>query len=228
MQRAKSLPVLASLSVVAIAGFVHAQAPAQPEQPAQAQQAPAPPAERVFRVKDDGGSRVTFVSDAPLETINGVTSKVTGELHVNPADLRTVSGSVAVPIASIRTGIDLRDEHLRGANWLDAAHHANATFEITRIRGARALRPNREHRLRVEGRFTLHGVTRDVTAAATVKWLPINDEMRATPGITGDVIRVSATFSIELTDYNVSVPAIVRLKVSNEIAVTVNLRAVAE
>ncbi len=191
------------------------------------QAAPAS-AQKKFRVRDDGGSRVTFVSDATLETINGVSSKVTGSMTVDPTNLSSAKGKFEVPVASLRTGIKLRDEHLQGESWLHASRHPKAKFEITGIRGARALRPNREARVVVTGKFTIHGVTKNVTAKAKVKWIPLTDEIRGTPGINGDVIRARATFKIKLTDYGVSVPAIVRLKVANDIEVTVNFRAIAE
>ncbi len=183
---------------------------------------------RRFRIRDDGGSRVTFVSDAPLETINGVSSRVRGEITFDPGNLSSVRGRVEVPVASLRTGIDLRDEHLRSDAWLDAEQHPRAVFEITGVEGASRLRPNQEVRLTIRGRFTIHGVTRRVTARARVKWIPLTEEMRAAPGIDGDVLRVRARFRIRLTDFGVEVPTVVRLKVSNEITVTANLRAIAE
>ncbi|MDH5490398.1 MAG: YceI family protein [Myxococcales bacterium] len=184
--------------------------------------------ERTYRIRRDGGSRITFVSDAPLETINGVSSELGGALQIDPRDLGATRGTVSVPVSSIRTGVDLRDEHLRGDTWLDAAHHPDATFQITGVSGASTLEPNQEARLRISGRFTIHGVTRALTARARVIWIPLTDEMRRTPGINGDVIRARARFTIQLTDFGISVPSIVRLKVSNEIVVTVNLRAIAE
>ena len=181
---------------------------------------------RDFAIRNDGGSRIQFISDAPLETITGVSSHVTGSVNVNPANLTAMRGTVNVSIASIRTGIDLRDEHLRSDNWLDAGANPNATFVITRVEGASTLAPNTSTRVRIHGRFTLHGVTREITANARMRLVPLNDELRAAH-ITGDVIRAQASFRVQLTDYNVSVPLPVRLKVANEIRVNVTIRAVA-
>jgi len=180
-----------------------------------------------FVVRNDGGSRIQFVSDAPLETITGVTSGLTGELNVDPANLATVGGRVQASVATIRTGVDLRDEHLRGAGWLDAAQHPNATFEIVSVAGAAALRPNESVTVQVRGRFTLHGVTKEITTSARVRLVPFSPELGRTPGITGDVLRIQAIFAVRLTDYAVTVPAMVRLKVSNDIQVTIDLRAIA-
>ena len=67
----------------------------------------------------------------------------------------------------------------------------------------------------MKGNFTAHGITKPVTANGKVKW-------------SGDQIQVKADFPVVLTDHDISVPSIVRLKVANEIAVSVDLRGVAK
>jgi polyisoprenoid-binding protein YceI len=181
---------------------------------------------RTFRIQRGGGSRIQWISDAPLERITGVTSAVFGEFQVDPANLAATRGQVHVEIASMRTGIDLRDEHLRGPDWLHAQRFPRATLEITGVEGAARLNPNETIRVTIRGRFTLHGVTRDVSATAQVRLVPLNDEMRA-QGFTGDLIRAQAQFQIQLSDYGVSISAPVRLKVSNTITINVTIRAVA-
>ncbi len=188
--------------------------------------APAAAQPRTFTIRDDGGSRIQFVSDAPLETITGVSSHVTGEVAFDPADLSSARGTVRVRVASLRTGIDLRDEHLRGDGWLGAQRFPDATLEVTRVEGAQSLSPNHPTTARVHGRFTLHGVTREVVSEATVRLIPFSEELRAAR-VDGDVLRVQASFRVRLTDHGVSIPLPVRLKVANEIEVNVNLRAVA-
>ncbi len=117
-----------------------------------------------------------------------------------------------MPVASLRTQNDLRDEHLRSERWLNAAAHPNATFEITGVRGASSLTANQDVNLQVTGRFTIHGVTRDVTARIRAKW------------DGGSTIRARAQFTIRLSDFSVEIPSIVQAKVSNEIAVQLDLR----
>ena len=179
-----------------------------------------------FRVLNDGGSRVQFVSDAPLETITGVTSGLSGDLSFDPANIATLRGTVRVSIASLRTGVDLRDEHLRGSSWLDATRFPETTFTITAVEGTGAVAPGEARDVTVRGRLSLHGVTRDVSASVRLRRVAPSADVAAAPGVTGEVIRVRATFSLRLTDFGVSVPSPVRLKVSNEIELNVDLRAV--
>ncbi len=175
---------------------------------------------RTYRMTRGGGSRIQWVSDAPLERVTGVNNAVHGELQVDPANLASARGQVQVDIAQMRTGIDLRDEHLRGPDWLDAGSHPRATLEITGIEGATSLTPNQTQRVTIRGRFTLHGVTRDISATAQVRLIPAT-------GDTPELIRAQASFDIQLSDYQVSISAPVRLKVSNEIRINVTLRALA-
>ena len=182
--------------------------------------APAGAAAQSRSVSVASGSRIQFVSDAPLERITGTSTTVTGSLTVDPANLASVSGSVRVPITSIRTGDDLRDEHLHGDGWLDAAASPDAVFEITSVEGATSLTPNEVVNVTLHGRFSIHGHTHDITARAQVRYLPAEGDSPA-------LIRAQARFSVELPDYGVSVNPLVRLKVSDHIEVNVTIRATA-
>ncbi len=170
-----------------------------------------------YVIRDDGKSGATFVSDAPLETMTGKTKKVTGTLEVDPADISKTKGSFKVPVVSLRTGNDLRDEHLQGDGWLDAKKHPHIQFEITEVvigkKDAKELKKNKETKVQVKGNFTAHGITKPVTTKGTVKW-------------TDDGLRIKSNFVANLEDHQISVPAIVRLKVANEMAVSVDLVAV--
>jgi len=172
-----------------------------------------------FFVRADGQSKATFVSDAPLETMVGKSSKVSGSLTVDPADITKTTGSFKVPVVSLRTDNDLRDEHLQGDGWLDAKKTPNIHFEITEVilgkKDSPALKSGKYRKVQVKGKFTAHGVSKPVLAKGTVNW-------------SGKQLRIKADFTVVLEDHNVSVPSIVRLKVANDIAVSVDLRAFAE
>lgn len=172
-----------------------------------------------FTVRDDGKSKATFVSDAPLETMTGTTSNLTGSLSVDPSDISKTTGSFRAPVVSLRTGNELRDEHLRGDGWLDAKKYPNIDFEISEVilgkKGAAELKPKKDTKVEVKGKLTAHGITKLVVAKGTVNW-------------SDETLRIKAKFTATLTDHEISVPSIVRLKVANEIAVSVDLLAVAD
>lgn len=164
--------------------------------------------------------KATFVSDAPLETMTGTTAKVTGAGTFDPTDISTTTGTFKAPVVLLRTGNELRDEHLQSDSWLDAKKNPNIVFEITEVSGSGSLKPKKDAKVKVKGKFTAHGVTKLVDATGTVKWTPVDGGK--------DDLRIKAKFTATLEDHDVSVPSIVRLKVANEIAVSVDLQAKVE
>jgi len=176
---------------------------------------------RTFKIDASGGSQIQFVSEAKLETFTGKTTKASGEIKVDPAAIASAKGDIKVDVASIDTNVELRNEHLAGENWLDAKKFPNAEFVITGISGADKLKPNDVVEVTVKGKFSIHGVTKELSAKAKVRFTPAAEGKP-------DSLRIQAAFVIMLEDHKVSIPAIVALKVSPEIKVNVDLRATAQ
>jgi polyisoprenoid-binding protein YceI len=174
---------------------------------------------RTFKL-DASGNKIQFVSDATLEKITGVSTNASGDLTVDPEKPAQAKGTFVVPVASIRTGVELRDDHLKGDTWLDAKKTPHIEFTITKVSGVEKLLANQSQDCTVTGNFTMHGVTKEVTTKAKVRWVP---------GAAGgkDTMRIVASFTVKLEQHNVSVPSIVKLKVAPEIQVNVDLHATA-
>jgi polyisoprenoid-binding protein YceI len=143
-------------------------------------------------------------------------------LTVDPAQPVEARGEVSIQVASIRTGIDLRDEHLRSDSWLDAGRHPQILFTLTGVTMAGELVPNGVVEPSIRGTLGVHGVTRDVSTKARVRYVPAS-----APG-ERDVLRVQASFVVHLKDHAVSIPSIVALKVSPDIKVNVDIKASSE
>lgn len=173
---------------------------------------------RTFKV-DKSNSSIQFVSDAPLEKFTGKSTEVSGEITVDPDKAKDAKAELKVDAASIKTNLALRDEHLRGENWLDAKKHPHAKLVITKITGAEKLKANDLTEVTVQGKFTLHGVTKDITTKAKVRYTPASGGK--------DTLRVQSSFTVHLEDYKISIPSIVSLKVSPDIVVNVDIKALA-
>jgi polyisoprenoid-binding protein YceI len=171
---------------------------------------------RAFAV-DEG--KLQFVSDATLEKITGSSTALSGELSVDPADLKNARGTVKTKVASLGTGLELRDEHLHGESWLDAEHFPEATIELESVQGADKLKADEVVTATLKAKLTLHGVTREIVAEAKVRFSP-----GSAPG-QKSALHVVSSFTIHLEDYGVSVPSIVALKVAPDIRVNVDLHA---
>ena len=175
---------------------------------------------RTFAVQA-GESRIQFVSDAPLERFTGTSDQVSGFIKTDPEKAGKVTkAEIKVEVASIKTGLKLRDEHLRGDDWLDAKRHPAAKFVLKRVEGVTQLKPNQSVEATVHGKFTIHGVTRDIKAPMKVRLI----QKEGKP----DSLRVVGSFTINLEAHKVSVPSIVALKVAPDIEVNIDISAVAK
>ncbi|HMS56682.1 MAG TPA: YceI family protein, partial [Fimbriimonadaceae bacterium] len=110
---------------------------------------------RTFKVVTDKleyRNLATVESVTDFETFTGRTPKVTGTLNFDLAK-KTGTGNIVVDVASIDTGIALRNDHMRGGQWLDAEKHPTIKFQTTRVAHVSG------DKYRVTGQFTMRGVT---------------------------------------------------------------------
>ncbi len=157
----------------------------------------------------------TVESNTEFEDFIGRTDKVTGNVSFDPA-ARTGSGMITVDVASIDTGIDLRDEHMRGEMWLDAAKHKTITFKTTKVTFKSGNVYN------VEGDLTMKGVTKRVKTTATVTHRKASAQTQSA-GFKGDVVQVKTTLNVKLADYGVMIPTPAKGKVAPTVKITLSV-----
>ncbi|MDH3268926.1 MAG: YceI family protein [Ignavibacteria bacterium] len=176
--------------------------------------------EKSFNFEDKyGRNQASFFSTTPLEDITGVSNAVMGKVTFNVGDVKSLKGSISIPVASIKTGIDLRDEHLKSDNWLDAESYPEITFTIKKVGDVKVTADNKLE-AKVTGDFTAHGVTKEVSANVTMTYLDESEQTKQRA--SGDLLGVQATFNIVLSDYDVE-NMVVGQKVSEDIEISINI-----
>ena len=170
-------------------------------------------------LNDNPRNQATFFSTTPFEDFTGLTDDIKGTATFNVSDISTLKGSFVVTVASMKTGISLRDKDMKSEEWLDAEEYPEITFTIKKVS---AIKTTEDNKLQAEvtGDFTVHGVTKDIVTDATITYLDENEKTRAVA--PGDLLGVEAKFTITLSDYDVDNIVLGR-KVSDKIDVTVNL-----
>jgi len=179
--------------------------------------------EQTFSFKDKmGRNQATFFSTTPLEDITGMSSDVWGTVSFNIEDVEnTLKGEVLISTASLKSGIELRDEHIRSADWLDAEQFPTISFNIKEVTGIEKIEGNKI-KVKVLGEFTAHGVTKEVESEVTLVYLEESEMTKMR--MPGDLLGVRANFSINLADFGVEHMALGK-KVSDEIEINVNIVA---
>jgi polyisoprenoid-binding protein YceI len=176
--------------------------------------------EQTFNFDDKNGrNQVSFNSSAVLETIKGLSNDVKGTVTFKVSDLKTLKGKLSVTVSSIKTGIDMRDEHLRSTGWLDAAAYPEISFEIKKVNSIKSEADNKLV-AKVSGVYTMHGVSKDVIANVTLTYLDENETTKTRA--PGDLLGVKAELTIKLTDYGIS-SKVVGQKVADNIDISVDI-----
>ena len=143
-------------------------------------------------------TNVTFESETDFETILGSTRDIRGTAVVD-FDGGTAQTTIEIPVESLRTGIDMRDEHLRSGMWLDAKKHPTISFAST------SARKIDDTHWEVSGTFSMHGESREMSTTVEVRPIPGSVAKQAGLG-KGDWIRITAPFEVKLSDFGVTIP----------------------
>ena len=155
----------------------------------------------------DQRTNITFQSETDFEVVLGSTRSLSGNVT---ADLKGGRAQVEleVPLSSLRTGIELRDQHLLSPMWLDAEKYPNISFVSSKARRLSGTK------WQIEGTFTMHGVSREMTVKADVREIPAAAAKKA--GLEdGDWVRVTVPFQVKLSDFGVEIPEMASAKVND-------------
>ena len=147
-------------------------------------------------------TNVTFTSEADLENIYGRTNVASGTVRLDLVDKKG-KASITVPVKHMKTGIDMRDEHLRSDQWLDEAKHPDITFVTEAFDLTEKNKDKGIWEARVKGKLTVHGVSKDLETTAKVVTVP--DDKAKILG-EGTWVRVTTSFDVKLSEHGVKIP----------------------
>lgn len=154
---------------------------------------------------------VFFRSTAKLEFIEGKTSSISGSITCDPDDMsHPISGVIQVDLRTIKTGIDLRDQHMRERH-LNTDKFPFAYYEIDSVTGF-PVTPSSgiDYPVEVYGHFYIRGVKRQLRADGVVSF----GGAEAQPHIS-----VSSNFQVNLDDYQIPRPRALFMKLAETIEV---------
>lgn len=143
---------------------------------------------------------VKFTSDAKIETFDGTTDKIDGYMVWDGDDILNKNQLYfEVDLRTLDTGIGLRNRHMK-EDYLETDKYPMTSFKgkITKADKASDGKIN----VIADGNMSIHGVTRPVSIKGIM-----------TPS-QGGGYRVQSNFEVKLTDYNIAIPQLMFLKIS--------------
>ena len=157
-----------------------------------------------------------FVRHLLINNVTGRFKEYTGTISYDSADISKSSVQFTAKVASIDTGVQARDEHLRAADFFEVAKYPEMTFKSARIE------KKGKDSFIAHGTFTLKGVSKEIVIPFKV-FGPIKDPF-------GKVrIGVEAGLIINRQDYGVTYSKTLDgggLVVGNDVNIHFNLEAV--
>jgi polyisoprenoid-binding protein YceI len=147
-------------------------------------------------------------------TVKGRFTGLSGSI-VHASDEPASSVEAEIDTATLTTGDDQRDQHLRSADFLDVEHFPTITFKSRRIEGSG------EH-FNVIGDLTIHGATREVTLATTFNGTAKNPWGKELAGYTAQLEINRKDFGL---NWNVALEA-GGVLVSDKVKIVLEIQAV--
>jgi hypothetical protein len=148
---------------------------------------------------------IKFYSDAPVEKIQAINRQVAAALNTATGDFQ-----FKVLMKSFVFEKALMQEHFN-ENYVESDKYPNATFigKVTNLKDINFAK-DAVYTATVEGKLTIHNVTKDVRETGTFE-------------LKNNMIAGKAKFNVLVSDYDIKIPSIVVRNISNTIEVTVDL-----
>jgi len=174
-----------------------------------------------FAIQPGDPNLVQFESHAPLETFSGKTRQMRGQVTLEPAHLAdSISVHVEVDLASLDTGIGIRNDHMREEH-LETDKYPKAVFTGGKVLdpSQRSLAPDHKVTFQIAGELDLHGVRRPLQADLEIDY--------STPGGRPQ-LHVVGRFQVKLSDFEIRRPRFLMLRLDEVQRLTVDVVARAD
>lgn len=148
--------------------------------------------------------KISFHSDGNAEKIEALNKKVTCIINTETGQME-----FAVLMKAFEFEKALMQEHFN-ENYVESTKFPKSTFKgnIENISDVNFSKDGTYNAI-VKGNLTMHGVTKPVSSNGTIT-------------VKGGKVTANSVFNILLSDYKITIPALVKENISNEVKITVN------
>lgn len=148
--------------------------------------------------------RISFISKGNIETIEANHKSVTCVL-----DTKTGNVQFSVLMRGFEFRKALMQEHFN-ENYVESDKFPRSEFRGQVVNNsAVTYTQDGVYDAKVKGKLTIHGITKDIEADGKIT-------------VKGGKPQANATLGILLSDYNISIPAVVKENISNNVTITID------
>jgi polyisoprenoid-binding protein YceI len=155
---------------------------------------------------DPAESRVWFDADARLHSFRGETQQLAGRFTLqrrSPPQL--TEATVTIPAGGLATGHPERDADMR-QDFLEVERFPTIDFRVDELLTPQAAAGDGAWDLVLQGKLTVHGVTRDVSVPTTAN-------------IAGERVTARGRIRLDIREFNIRVPRLLLIPMKSEVLV---------
>jgi len=170
---------------------------------------------------DAAHSEINFSVKHFFTPVTGSFEEFEVELDYDAENPENSTVQAKINVASVNTGNERRDNHLRTGDWFEAEEYPHMTFKSASVRKIS------ENQLIASGPLTIKGQSREVELPITLLGTqPIPEQMQQMLGGTTKVASFNASMSIDRGDFGVGVGSwAATMVVGSEVEIEILLEA---
>lgn len=127
-----------------------------------------------------------------ISFVDGKMDKYQGTLEMDKEDIATAKFNFTIDASSVNTGIEMRDDHLRSADFFETAKYQDIKFVSTSVKKAG------KNNYKLNGNLTIKGITKPVTFDLVYGGLLKDD------GQGNQKVGFQATTTVDRTAFNIN------------------------
>ncbi|MCH2383778.1 MAG: YceI family protein [Pedosphaera sp.] len=145
-------------------------------------------------------NNVVFLMDAPLESINGTATGVSGTVSFDPAKPAATTGKIVLSTSSLHVDNPLMKKHMLDEGWMHVSKFPTIEFVIGKMTDVKT--SGTTIIATTAGKLTVKGVTKKVSVPVRLTYL--KGMLIKRNRVPGDLLVLRCDFTIKRSDYGIN------------------------
>jgi len=155
----------------------------------------------VFDFKDPKKvNNALFLLDAPLESIAGTATGISGTISFDPEKPSVTKGMIVLDASTLHVDNPVMKKHMLDKGWMDVASHPKIQFVAESLTNIKV--NSSKIQANAVGKFSIKGVTKKVTVPVTLTFL--KGMLVKRNRVPGDLLVLRSDFKIKRSDYGIN------------------------
>lgn len=145
-------------------------------------------------------NNVVFLMDAPLESINGTATGVSGTVSFDPAKPAATTGKIVLSTSSLHVDNPLMKKHMLDEGWMHVSKFPTIEFVVGKMTEVKT--SGTTIIATTAGKLTVKGVTKKVSVPVRLTYL--KGMLIKRNRVPGDLLVLRCDFTIKRSDYGIN------------------------